>query len=95
MFEAAIQPAVAVNGRPLRQLDWGELVARFSATRDMRGLIARPAGAAGSFASGAGSLRIGQVQRPVNLDALGGGKSLAAISVAAAGEADVGDQGTR
>lgn len=95
MFEAAIMPAVARQGDALRPLDWGELVARFAAARDLRSLVARSAGNAGSFVAGAGMLRAADGQRPVNHNALGRGKAPTAISVAAAGEADVGDQGTR
>ena len=95
MFEAAIMPAVAPTGPELRQLDWGELVARFAAARDLRGLAARPAGEPGSFVSGAGAIRKSDGKGPVNLDALGRGKALAAINAGAAGEADMGDQGTR
>ncbi|MGX7951293.1 hypothetical protein ACWPM1_01895 [Tsuneonella sp. HG249] len=95
MFEAAIMPAVAPTGHELRPLDWGELVARFAAARDLRDLVARPAGEAGSFVSGAAAIRNWDGERPVNLDALGRGKALAAINAGTAGEADVGDQGTR
>jgi len=95
MFEAAILPAVVPTGDALRPLDWGELVARFAAARDVRGMLARSAQGAGSFASGAADLGWGREERPVNLDALGRGKSPAAIFVATAEEADVGDQGTR
>ena len=95
MFEAAIMPAVVANGDALRPLDWGELVARFAAARDLRDLASRSGNGMGSFFSGAAHLREGVGQRPVNHDALGRGKSPVAITVAAAGEADVGDQGTR
>ena len=95
MFEAAIMPAVVSAGDALRPLDWGELVARFAAARDLRSLVARSAGNAGSFVSGAAMLRVSQGERPINLDALGRGKAPAAIFAAAAGQADVGDQGTR
>jgi hypothetical protein len=91
MFEAAIMPAVVSSGDALRPLDWGELVGRFAAARDLRSLMARPAGTAGSFVSGAARLR----EPTVNLDALGRSKAPAAIFVAAAEQADVGDQGTR
>jgi hypothetical protein len=95
MFEAAIMPAVVSTGAVLRPLDWGELVARFAAARDVRALLSRPAGGAGSFTSAAASMHAPGGERPVNLDALGRGKALEAIFVAAAEEADVGDQGTR
>jgi hypothetical protein len=95
MFEAAIMPAVVGKRDALRPLDWGELVARFAAARDLRSLLARPSAFPGSFASGAGSLRASQGERPINFDALGRGKVAAARSVAAAGEAAVRDQGTR
>ena len=93
MFEAAIMPAVVADGDALRSLDWGELVARFAAARDLRDLVARPANGAGSFVSGAFYLRESEGKRPINHDALGRGKAAAAIDVAAAGEAAVGDQG--
>lgn len=95
MFEAAILPAVASPGETLRPLDWSELVARFAAARDLRSLGWRPAGAACSFVGGAAHLRAYDGEPPINLDALGRGKAPATISVAAAGEAAVGDQGTR
>ncbi|MFA9199723.1 MAG: hypothetical protein ACEQR8_00850 [Cypionkella sp.] len=95
MFEAAILPAVAGPGESLRPLDWRELVARFAAVRDLRGLGARPAAGAASFAAGAAQLRAASGERGINLDALERGKAPTAISFAAAGEAAVGDQGTR
>ena len=95
MFEAAIKPAVVSTGEVLRSLDWGELVARFAAARDLRGLLWRPAEGAGSFISAAASMQFTDGERAVNLDALGRGKTTTTIFDAAAGEADVGDQGTR
>lgn len=95
MFEAAIAPAVAPAGHALRPLDWHELTVRLAAARDLRGLVARAGGGSASFAAGAAHIRAGDGEQAVNLDALGRGKAPAAISVAAAGEAAVGDQGTR
>jgi hypothetical protein len=93
MFEAAILPVAATSRGALRPLDWGELVARLAAARDLRTLLLRSAGHPASFAAGAATLLAGGGEPGVNLDALGGGKAAAAINAAAAGEAVMGDQG--
>jgi hypothetical protein len=95
MFEAAILPAVVSKEGTLRPLDWGELVGRFAAARDLRGILRPSAEGAGSFISAAASMHVANGERGVNLDALGRGKRTAAIIDLAAGEADMGDQGTR
>ena len=97
MFESLILPASAPTGGALRPLEWSELVARFSAGRDLRALVSRPGDSGASFA---GRAKVGlhhdQIgERPVNLDALGGVKPLAAISAATVANVAGGDQGTQ
>lgn len=95
MFEAAILPVAATSQVALRPLDWGELAARLAAARDLRSLLSRSAGHHGSFAAGAATLRAGGGEPGVNLDGLGRGKAAEAIDAFTAGEAVMGDQGTR
>lgn len=97
MFETIVKPASAPSGGALRPLDWGELVARFSAQRDMRAALARPCDSDASFAGRAkvGLLTNQHGERAVNLDALGGVKSLAAITAATEVTVANGDQGTQ
>ena len=111
MFESAIIAATgravhAETVRGLRPLGWSELVARLAATRDLRALMASPVGAPASFAGRANlafveglppwSVDTAQAREgPVNLDALGGGKSPPAIHSATVEEAARGDQGTQ
>ncbi|ANY18916.1 hypothetical protein A6F68_00381 [Tsuneonella dongtanensis] len=102
MFEAAIHSSVPVNGAILRPLEWGELVARFGAARDLRALTARAPGNGGSFiihaADGLGydtDHCAGQDQPGVNLAALGGVKPLEAITAGTTNAMAESDQGTR
>jgi hypothetical protein len=97
MFVSAITPAVAGQDPILRPLDWAELTARFAAVRDLRALVGRPAHAMASFAGRAGTgLSRDRADEPhVNLAALGGVKTLAAITAATVEEVAESDQGTR
>ncbi len=101
MFEAAIQPATLDSGAILRPLDWGELVARLSAARDMRALLTRPTSDASSFGARAlaglphDSLGGDQGEPGVNLDALGPMKPLATIQATTVHNVADGDQGTQ
>jgi len=99
MFEAAISPAIAATGAPeaLRPLEWSELVARFTAARDLRAVLVRAGACAASFAARAeaGLQRFDAGQPDINLGALGGFKTPEAITVATVEEAAKGDQGTQ
>lgn len=99
MFEAAITSASAEPGveNALRPLDWCEIVARLAAARDLRAILSPSASLtrSASFAAGAGTTCALHGQPAVNLDALGGGKAPAMISVATETKAATGDQGTR
>lgn len=96
MFEAAISPCVADAGSPgaLRTLDWGELVARLSAARDLRAIFARAAAAPASFAPLAASELVVRAhgERDVNPDALAAGKAPRATAFAHAAQAEFGDR---
>ncbi len=96
MFEAAILPATVDSGAVLRPLDWGELVARFAAARDLRALVARPRGTGNSFAARAMAGLPHEHGKPtVNLDALGRMKPLETINAATRQNVAKGDQGTQ
>jgi hypothetical protein len=102
MFEAAIKPAVAEAGEFLRPLDWGELVARFGATRDMRALVGRAAAGGNSFAARASSglphdydAICRDDQPTINLEGLEGMKPPEAKCLVTADKVAMSDQGTR
>jgi hypothetical protein len=102
MFEAAIKPAVAEAGEVLRPLDWGELVARLGAARDVRALVCRPVAGGNSFAARAssglphnhGAISTGG-QPTINLDGLEGMKPPEAKCLVTADKVAMSDQGTR
>jgi hypothetical protein len=78
MFEAAFSPN-AVQMAPqgaLRALDWAEVVARLTASRDLRAVFARPPVHGGGFVPQAATGIAGPVagERSINLAALATGK---------------------
>ena len=78
MFEAALSlrvPETKPDGA-LRALDWGEIVARLAAMRDMRAVLARPVVQGGGFVPRAASGIAAHAanERGVNLAALATGK---------------------
>ncbi|GGE02923.1 hypothetical protein GCM10011515_23170 [Tsuneonella deserti] len=86
MFEAVSLPDADFRSQgALRTLDWSEIVARLSATRDLRAVLARPVGAGGGFVPEAAAGIAGAVEgeRGVNLPALAAGKG-AGVTIAAA-----------
>ncbi|WP_114521122.1 hypothetical protein [Altererythrobacter sp. ZODW24] len=110
IIEAAQERDVLAGGQladvalPLRELSWTELVARLSATRDLRGLLAAAAGPAahGSFDVAtadqiAGSSQTNSNGLPaINPDALGNSKyagSKDGSDAAHKREAEAGDRG--
>jgi hypothetical protein len=99
MFEKAIPiPAgPAAVGGALRPLDWGELVARLGAARDLRALFARSDFAPASFAPelGAGAMSFVGAKPYVNPDGLAGGKTGSAKGVATVPAAEQGDREQR
>lgn len=96
MFETviALPSGKAPADGALRALDWQELVARLSATRELRELFARPVVQGGSFASraAAGIPRHDEGERGVNLGSLTCSKRADATTAAAAYRADHGDR---
>ena len=94
MFEGAILPAHVQSGTVLRPLNWGELVARFSAARDLRELVSRPLEGGSSFAARAAKgLPHDPGEPPVNLGALEPMKPLATIDAGTMQNGAEGDQG--
>ena len=97
MFESKLIPVGAAQAEEtgaLRAFEWGELVARLSAARDMRGVFAAArSDSQASFAGGAArALAPGESAEwggkgSVNPDALGAGKGPGATTPAAAREA--------
>jgi hypothetical protein len=77
MFEAAyLSEATAAPAGALRSLDWGELVARLSASRDLRAVFAPPTVCGGGFVpqTAAGIASEAAREPGVNLGALATGK---------------------
>lgn len=95
MFEGAFTspPAGSDAAAGLRRIDWHELVARFSAARELRAALARPVGGA-SFAplSEAGLSKSPDEERGINREALASGKRRDAISAGGAAQAAIGDR---
>ena len=94
MFEAAFPSRGPDRGPdgPLRALDWSEIVARFTATRDLRAVLARPAVRGGGFVPQAAAGIAGEGERSVNLAALATGKCADSTTAAAVPSTGRGDR---